>query len=645
MDTKSIWKKLARVLKNPGFWLIFGILLLITVPHYREVFQHPVFLNNIMNQLGLSRHAFERIFYLLPIVLSGFFFGWRGTIATSLVALTCMLPRIFILSDHIIDSLFESISVFIVGNIVALTFISLRREREHRMRLAVLDKIATAVSQSLELNQVLNASVDSVMSVMNIDAALIFLVDNDAGELSLESYKGVSEKFVRGVDRLKIGEGMNGAVALTGVPEYIEDAMVDARVTKMEAIRMENLRSHFIVPLKSKGKVMGTLTIATRDKYLFKKVEMDTAIAIGNEIGVAVDNARMYEKEKQVAEQLRISEEKYRNLFENAHDAIWLHDLNNNIINANKACARLTGYSIEEFFNLKANQLLAPDSISVSDEMHKRLLNNNETGTILEVKLIRKDKIEVIVQLATSILFMNSQPWAFQHIARDVTQEKHMEENLRFYLQQVTRAQEEERKRIARELHDDTIQSLVVLARKIDDISYNSQDISEEKKQLLDNIRLETNGIMAGIRRLSQDLRPPILDKLGLKPALENLAENIENISGIPVKLTIKGQERRLQTEVEMILYRIMQEGLRNIWRHSKASEANILLDYSNDKIRIHIVDNGRGLDFTYPTDELARYGKLGLAGIKERVRLLGGTMIINSKPMEGTIIKIEVPV
>jgi PAS domain S-box-containing protein len=645
MTSKLSWKKVLYILKRPGFWIIVVLLAAITIVHYREAISLPGFFNDIVIQTGLDRHAFERVFYLLPIVLAGFFFGWRGTVITSLVALACMLPRIFLLSDHIIDSLFESIAVFVVGNVVAVTFIFLRKEREHRIRLAVIDQIASAVSQSLDLSQVLNASIDGVMSVMSIDASMIFLVDEDSEILTLDCYRGVSEKFVYGVDKLDIGEGLNGAVASSGEAEYIEDAMADPRLTKVEAVKMENLRSHYIVPLKSKGRVMGTLAIATREKYHFKSEEKETARAIGNEIGVAIDNARIYEKIKRVAEQLRVSEEKYRNLFENAHDAIWLHDLNDNIIAVNKACSRLTGYSQIELYLLKANLLLSKESKPINEDMHRRLLAKEDTGLVSEVKLVKKDGNQVIVHLATSLVYKRDEPWAFQHIARDITQEKHMEENLRFYLHQVTQAQEEERKRIARELHDDTIQSLVVLGRKIDDIYYDDKELPESKRKMLEDVRQETDNIMAGVRSLSQDLRPPILDKLGLKPALEDLCSNVERMSGIQVQLVFKGKPRRLPTEVETTLFRIIQEGLRNIWKHSKATNAELLVDFREDRTFINIRDNGQGLNFTTPPDELARFGKLGLAGMKERTRLLGGTMEIETAPLEGTFIKIEVPV
>ena len=108
-----------------------------------------------------------------------------------------------------------------------------------------------------------------------------------------------------------------------------------------------------------------------------------------------------------------------------------------------------------------------------------------------------------------------------------MTEEKRMRENLQFYLRQINRAQEEERKRIARELHDDTIQYMVVLARQLDDLASSSKGLSDEERLRFENLRQQINSIMEGVRRLSHDLRPATLDRLGLLPALEWLASQV----------------------------------------------------------------------------------------------------------------------
>jgi len=127
-----------------------------------------------MADLGLDRHAFERIAYLLPIIWAGFLFGLKGTIITSLFALACMLPRAIFFSPSPQDAIFETGAIFIVGNLVAFTFGSLRKEREYRTHLAALNQTSRVVSQSLDLRQILNSSTDNIMDVMNVDACLLY---------------------------------------------------------------------------------------------------------------------------------------------------------------------------------------------------------------------------------------------------------------------------------------------------------------------------------------------------------------------------------------------------------------------------------------------------------------------------------------
>ncbi|GAG49729.1 unnamed protein product, partial [marine sediment metagenome] len=182
--------------------------------------------------------------------------------------------------------------------------------------------------------------------------------DEKAGELALAAHRGVSAEFVREVGRFKLGEDFNSRVAITGEPLYVKDVSEDPSNTKM-AVGGEGIRSQLIVPLKSKGKVMGTLCVAARSQRHVRPEELELVTAIGNQVGVAIENAHLYEQEREVAEQLRASEERYRELFENAYDAIWLHDLQENIVAANESFVRLTGYALEELGSIKASYLLA----------------------------------------------------------------------------------------------------------------------------------------------------------------------------------------------------------------------------------------------------------------------------------------------
>jgi len=634
--------RLTRVTHRPGFWILIAILVLITLPHYQEVFEHPSFLTNLMSTLGLERHAFERILYLAPIVWASFLFGKKGALITSFVALACMLPRAIFISTQPSDAVFESSAVFVVGNVMAFTIDSLRKERERRTHLAALNQTSSVISQSIELSQVLKSSIDSIIDVMGVDVALVFLVDEEVGEIALAAYRGVSPEFVREVGRFKLGEGFNGRVAETGEPLYIEDVSKDPGLTQM--VVEEGIRSQLIVPLKSKGKVMGTLCVAARSQRQVLPEELELVNAIGNQVGVAIENARLYQHEREFAEQLRASEERYRGLFENAHDAIWLRDLQGNIVAANKSLVRLTGYTLEELYDKKAGDLIAEGYLDNVNGIQDPVLRGEAMSNLSEVTLVKKDRSEATVQLSTSPFFSNGRLVAFQHIARDVTEEKRMRENLRFYLGQVTKAQEEERKRIARELHDETIQALVVLSRQLDDLASGSK-LQKDKRLLLENLRQQVNNTMGGVRRLSQDLRPAALDRLGLLPALEWLASDIGEHSGITIEVKVHGAERRFSTEVELVLFRIAQEALRNVWRHSQATSAEVIVEFDESRTRITIKDNGEGFALPHSIGDIARDGKLGLAGMQERARLLGGDMKIESEPGKGTSITVEAPI
>ena len=337
-----------------------------------------------------------------------------------------------------------------------------------------------------------------------------------------------------------------------------------------------------------------------------------------------------------------MSEERYRQLFENAHEAIWISDTEGNIISANDAADKLAGNKLERLSHTSVNSLFSDESLRLANEIRNKLLRGEPVVQPYEQKLVTEEGIEKILRLTSNVFRADGQPVGFQHIARDVTQEIQMQENLRFYLERVTKAQEDERMRIARELHDDTIQALVVLSRQMDIIASGKQGISDEKRRLIEDLRNQATNIMAGLRRLSQDLRPPTLDRLGLVPALEWLASNVEKHSGIAVKVRKNGAERRLSSEAELLLFRITQEALNNVWRHSEATHAEVLVDFGEGKTIITVRDYGKGFNLPYPADSLTRYGKLGMAGMKERARLLGGNLVVQSKPGEGTTVTVE---
>lgn len=534
--------RLSKVVRNPHFWITLAMFAGVIVLHYLVEYGAATITTPTVS-LGLTRHALDRILFLLPVAYTCYTFHLRWGLVALAVAAVAMLPRAILMSPTPTNALVESFAVILVGALVNLGFWRYHWEVERRQqailqleaaqqaleadaqalrwserRLAAINAVCSVVSQFRDPREVMNAAVDKVVEVMDADSVLIYLVDRRAQELVLQVYRGVSGGFAVGVDRLKIGEGFNGQVAQTGEPLLVANASTDPRLTR-EVVKQDGFQSLLIVPLKTRGEVVGTLGVGVRctREFLDEEVELLTALSVP--IIVAIENTYFYQAEKK------------------------------------------------------------------------------------------------------------------------------MRENLSFYLHQVTTAQEEERKRIARELHDDTTQELVALSRRLDKLITASQRLSKRDSTLLEEAQQDVDKILEGIRRFSRDLRPSILDDLGLLPALEWLASELASQFDVAIATAVVGVERRFSPEAELVMFRIAQEALRNTCRHAQASRAWVTVEYSDGKTVLLISDNGKGFELPENLSDLASLGKLGLAGMEERARLLGGTMTLHSEPGKGTTVTVEVPI
>jgi signal transduction histidine kinase len=216
--------------------------------------------------------------------------------------------------------------------------------------------------------------------------------------------------------------------------------------------------------------------------------------------------------------------------------------------------------------------------------------------------------------------------------------------SMRDYIATVTTAQEEERKRLARELHDETVQSLIALSHRVEMVQKALDKDPERARQRLVELRTMTDEVQDEVRRFSRALRPLYLEDLGFVPALEMLAQETTRRDDLQVSVDIKGEVRRLSPDLELTAYRIAQEGLSNVVRHANAQNAWLTVIFTPDDLTLHLHDDGQG--FTPPLNpaDLAQEGHFGLMGIRERALLFGGRLDIRSKPGEGTSLEVFLP-
>ncbi|MGE5140820.1 MAG: histidine kinase [Rudaea sp.] len=207
------------------------------------------------------------------------------------------------------------------------------------------------------------------------------------------------------------------------------------------------------------------------------------------------------------------------------------------------------------------------------------------------------------------------------------------------FIAAITRSQEEERKRLARELHDDTIQSLIALGQRLEMAQKALRKDPALAASRLDELKELLAEMLTSVRRFVRDLRPTYLEELGLIPALETLAREAD------ARFEVVGTEQRLDAERELVLFRIVQEALRNIAKHAHASRIDVRLSFEADAVGVSVTDNGVGFDAPGGPAGFARAGHFGLTGMQERAQLFGGSVYVRSRREQGTTVSARIPI
>ncbi|MFC2018592.1 GAF domain-containing protein [Chloroflexota bacterium] len=383
--------------------------------------------------------------------------------------------------------------------------------------LLALNSISIAISQSLDLDTILNSALEKVLELMNGSAGAILLLDEESQTLSCRAHRGLSQEFAQGIDGLKSGEGIIGKVAQCGEPIFVDNIADDPRIMS-PVVKKEGLRAFASVPLKSKKKTVGVMNIASHGIRLFRAKDIQLLNSIANQLSLAIDNAKLY------------------------------------------------------------------DYIQQRGNIHGDVLN-------------------LIIS-----------------------------------------TQEEERKRIARGLHDETSQSLTSLVVNLETVLKLLPPDAEEAMNKLRAIQSLTVRTLDEIHKVIYELRPTLLDDIGLIAAIGWHIENYLETRDIKGRLKVTGAKRRLPVRIETALFRITQEATANIFKHSKAKKANISLRFNKSSVTIRIKDDGKGFNLDDVMIPRKNEGRLGLLSMKERAELLGGVLIINSQPGTGTDVTVKIP-
>lgn len=332
-------------------------------------------------------------------------------------------------------------------------------------------------------------------------------------------------------------------------------------------------------------------------------------------------------------------EQEYRAVFEAAPDGIIVVDARGRIVDLNPAAERMFGYERDELMGAEVETLVPTASRSAHRAEREGYVvdpHPRPMGVGLELRGVRKDGTEFPVEISLSPLEAEGETRVIS-VVRDVTDRK----RLREFGAGTVRAAEEERRRIARELHDDTAQRLAGLLIRLR-LADRAED-PEERDELLEQVREEVLASAEAIRRIARGLRPPALEDAGLGTALRgHVRERLES-TALRASVEIDPVGEHLDREGKLSVYRIVQEALSNVLRHARAENVWIRLAGSDGKVVAEIEDDGQGFEAPTSVDRLDR--GLGILGMRERAAIVGGDLEIESEPGRGTIVRVRIPI
>ena len=408
-------------------------------------------------------------------------------------------------------------------------------------------------------------------------------------------------------------------------------------VTERKYMKEQGFKSFLTIPMIIGDSVIGAIS------YSDMKQEREWSDQLISQIGVLTEMFANALKRKQTEKELHESEERYRSLVNESPAAILVIQ-DGHFIFSNPAGLRLLGFSdLAEIVGRPALNVVPPAFHELAVQRMESLVQEESNPTV-EFELLKIDGTTVAVETTSVPIQINGQP-AGLVICNDITQRKKSQEALlksredfRNLAGKLLSVQESERRRLAREMHDDLTQRLAVLAIDIGKIEQDFQDTEDPVVGNLQSIRESLVSLSGDIHAISRQLHPSILEDLGLVDAVKSECISFSRREGIAVDFHNEGVPPKISPDVAICIYRIVQEGLRNVAKHSGATQLQISLIGKDDSIHLTIKDQGAGFDLKETKKKLG----LGLVSMQERTRLIQGNISIESRPGKGTVINVR---
>jgi PAS domain S-box-containing protein len=511
--------------------------------------------------------------------------------------------------------------------------------KRHERQAAAQHAVSAVLAEGPDLEEAIGRILDHIGAGFAYDYAALWLVDDALGRLRCAGLRAVGrpvaaafEAATRGLT-LAPGEGLPGRVWAQASPITIRHAPADSDFARAAAAGLNAATGY---PVCVGDLVVGILELFAGTGEPPAPDEVFIMKSVTGQLGQFIVR-------KRAEEALRESEARFRTMADHAAVMIWVLDEAQHPIFLNRRSLDFAGLPPEEAV-ARWRELLHPDDAEGLRAIIKPAWQARQPFEA-EYRVRRSDgEYRWLANQAVPRLAPDGTFLGYIGSAIDITEHRRAEEELHRLSARLLQLQDEERRRVARDLHDVTAQDLFALTINLARLQHLVPSTVRAVQELLADTRALGDQSLRELRTLSYVLHPPVLDEIGLASALEWYVDGFRRRSGIDVALAISGETGRLPEDVETALFRIVQEGLTNIHRHSGSGTASITLTRASDAICLRIEDQGRGLavERTAAADARPSPG-VGIPGMRERVRQLGGRLEIVSNG-RGTTVTATVP-
>lgn len=420
-----------------------------------------------------------------------------------------------------------------------------------------------------------------------------------------------------------------------------------------EFIDEVGIESVLVVPLMGRSGVVGTIHLLRhRGNRAYNVDDQSFLTDIAYRVALAIENCRLFESlhaeitERLSAKQaLEMSEARFRSIFESVTVGIKVLDLEGKILQTNYAFQSMIGYAEDDLVGNPFYKFLHPEDVRQATKLFQDAKLKGTSYFRFEHRTIHRDQSVLWVKTVFTVIKRGNEtdkPALVVGIVENITEQKRLELEMAELNSRLQNSMELERLRLAQELHDNPMQSLYSAIYRIEEL----RGVADPKlKDALGDVKQHIQNVLQDLRATAKELRPPTIFNFGLENAIRSHANDIlEKHPNMNIYLSLAHDRQILPEKVRLALFRIFQQSIANVIRHSKATEVHVRFSFDAEEAHLEITDNGKGFDVPANWIEFVRQGHYGLAGAAERANTLGGTFKVQSKPGNSTTIQVTIP-